>query len=348
MQKLKRFFWLCSGFDISLLYKTPTESTKYAGIGATIFFTGLLAGLAAAYAMYTVFDNAIIATSIGLIWGLMIFNLDRYIVSSMKKSERSINEFLLALPRIILAILIALVISKPLELKIFEKEINQELVLMEQQIYAEQIEGATTRLDEEIDRLKSEITSLNNEVREKEIVRDQLRIIAQEEADGTGGSKRRNLGPIYKVKKADADKVDSELELLVNNNRLIINQKLNSIKDLEKQKSLAIQSLERKPFNGLAARLDALENLSSKSEAIFLANWFIILLFIAIETAPIIVKLMASRGPYDDLLEVEEHKFKIKRIVELARLNYKIKQKIRDLPQIEKEYVDEKLSATLS
>jgi len=78
---------------------------------------------------------------------------------------------------------------------------------MEQQIYAEQIEGATTRLDEEIDRLKSEITSLNNEVREKEIVRDQLRIIAQEEADGTGGSKRRNLGPIYKVKKADADKL---------------------------------------------------------------------------------------------------------------------------------------------
>lgn len=348
MQKLKRFFWLCSGFDISLLNKTPTESTKYAGIGATIFFTGLLAALAAAYAMYTVFDNTIIATSIGLIWGLMIFNLDRYIVSSMKKSERFINELLLALPRIILAILIALVISKPLELKIFEKEINQELVLMEQQIYAEQIKGATGRFDEEVDRLKSEITSLNNEVREKEIVRDKLRIIAQEEADGTGGSKRRNLGPIYKVKKADADKVDSELELLVNNNRLIIDQKLNSIKDLEKQKYLAFQSLERKPFNGLAARLDALENLSSKSEAIFLANWFIVLLFIAIETAPIIVKLMASRGPYDDLLEVEEHKFKINRIVELARLNYKIKQKIRDLPQIEKEYVDEKLSATLS
>jgi len=157
MQKLKRFFWLCSGFDISILNKTTTESTKYAGIGATIFFTGLLAGLAAAYAMYTVFDNAIIAASIGLIWGLMIFNLDRYIVSSMKKSERSINELLLAIPRIILAILIALVISKPLELKIFEKEINQELVLMEQQIYAEQIEGATTRLDEEIDQLKSEI-----------------------------------------------------------------------------------------------------------------------------------------------------------------------------------------------
>ena len=71
MQKIKKFFWLCSGFDISLLNKTPTESTKYSGIGATIFFTGLLAGLAAAYAMYTVFDNAIIATSIGIIWGLM-------------------------------------------------------------------------------------------------------------------------------------------------------------------------------------------------------------------------------------------------------------------------------------
>ena len=61
MQKLKKFFWLCSGSDISLLNKAPIESTKFTGIGATIFFTGLFAGLAAVYAMYTVFDNAIIA-----------------------------------------------------------------------------------------------------------------------------------------------------------------------------------------------------------------------------------------------------------------------------------------------
>jgi hypothetical protein len=38
-----------------------------------------------------------------------------------------------------------------------------------------------------------------------------------------------------------------------------------------------------------------------------LASWFIVLLFITIESAPIIVKLLSDRGPYDDLLEAEEY-----------------------------------------
>ncbi len=38
------------------------------------------------------------------------------------------DEFLQATPRIILAIIIAIVISKPLEIKIFEKEINTVLL----------------------------------------------------------------------------------------------------------------------------------------------------------------------------------------------------------------------------
>ena len=74
MQKITNFFWQCSGADLTLLQKCPTESSKYLGIGATIFFTGLFAAMSGAYALYTVFDSIIIAVIFGLIWGLMIFN----------------------------------------------------------------------------------------------------------------------------------------------------------------------------------------------------------------------------------------------------------------------------------
>ena len=123
MEKLKQFFWVCSGVHIPLLKKSEVESSKYAGIGATIFFTGIFAAVAASYALYTVFDNGWIATAFGMVWGLMIFNLDRYIVSSMRKEGNTLREFKTALPRIILAVLISIVIAKPLEMKIFEKEI---------------------------------------------------------------------------------------------------------------------------------------------------------------------------------------------------------------------------------
>ena len=58
----------------------------------------------------------------------LIFNLDRFIVSTIKKRDSKWKELLQATPRIILAMIIAMVISKPLELKLFEKEINQILL----------------------------------------------------------------------------------------------------------------------------------------------------------------------------------------------------------------------------
>ncbi len=182
------------------------------GIGATILFTGIFAALAGSYALYTVFDNPWIATILGIVWGLMIFNLDRYIVSSMRKEGNALQEIKTALPRIILAVLISIIIAKPLELKIFEKEIRSELVMMEQQTFAAQESEIKIRFQSDQEKLKNEIIALKNEIGEKTINRDALYQIAQQEADGTGGSKIRNAGPIYKIKKADADKVGQELD----------------------------------------------------------------------------------------------------------------------------------------
>ena len=125
---LQRFFIFCSGADTQILETCSNgERNKYAGIGATVFFTAVMAFIASGYALYTVFDNVYIATFFGLIWGLLIFNLDRYIVSTIKKRDNFKGELLQAAPRIVLALIIAVVISKPLEMKIFEKEINQVL-----------------------------------------------------------------------------------------------------------------------------------------------------------------------------------------------------------------------------
>ena len=134
MIRIKRFFWLFSGSHLTLLEKVPSEAAKYAGIGATIFFTGIFAAIAAGYAIFTFSDNLWLASLLGIIWGGMIFNLDRYIVSSMRKSNSWKKEWTMALPRIFLALIISLVIARPLELKIFEKEIKAELTLMNTEI----------------------------------------------------------------------------------------------------------------------------------------------------------------------------------------------------------------------
>lgn len=129
MSKIKQFLLYCSGADTTILEKCPSDENKFIGIGGTV----LLAFFSAGYAVYMVFDNYFFASISGLIWGLMIFNLDRYIVTSMKKREMFWKDFAIAFPRLLMAVLLALVISRPLELKFFGKEINAELLVMEQE-----------------------------------------------------------------------------------------------------------------------------------------------------------------------------------------------------------------------
>src|SRR6201986_4709357 len=131
MKSITRFFWFCSGAHIGTLKKYPLEHNKYVGIGATIFFTAVFASLSGGYAMYFVFAGNpaawVFAILFGLLWGTAIFNMDRYIVSSIDKTGTTNQQILQASPRILLAIMIGIVISRPLELKIFDKEIREKL-----------------------------------------------------------------------------------------------------------------------------------------------------------------------------------------------------------------------------
>lgn len=124
---LNEFLWTCAGVNKKILRQCPTDYAKYAGIGGTILFTALMAMLSGGYAFYTVFNNQALALIFGVFWGLLIFNLDRFIVNTMYSDGKvtiSWYEFASGLPRIIMAIFLGIVISTPLELKIFEDEIN--------------------------------------------------------------------------------------------------------------------------------------------------------------------------------------------------------------------------------
>lgn len=344
MHRLISFFWFCSGADTEILKKCPSETAKYTGIGATVFFTGVFAFLSASYALYTVFDSVISAVIFGIVWGLMIFNLDRFIVSSMRKEGR---EFAMAVPRLILAVLISVVIARPLELKIFEKEIGPELVVMEQEKYAQQEGELRSRFVPYQDSVRVQIGLLKDEIADKAAKRDALARIAQEEADGTGGSRRRNLGPIYKVKKADADNAERELAELRSQNE-------QRIAELEVLLSGSIQTmnndmrtLDRSRLDGPAARMEALDRITENSQAILWAHWFILLLFIAIETTPVFVKLISPKGPYDNLLRITEHGFVVQETEMTAHANAESKKRSEDLPQHEQSYLNNRLDAEI-
>lgn len=324
MEKMKKFFWFCSGANQEILQKTPTEHSKYVGMGATVFFTGLFAAISGGYALYFIFNDMLLfwrifaAVIFGCIWGAMIFNLDRYIVSSMKKGGGFWKEFKIATPRIILAGIIAFVISKPLELQIFHTSIEYELEIMKQKDIKLQETTLTSRYTNEMATLASQIKTLKGELTQATTHRDLLDEIARVEADGSGGSNKRGAATIYKIKKADAEKAQQELSNLTSTNLPLIQSKQAA---LDKTAATIVglkSSIVRGAYDGFDKRLDALGKVSKNSATISMASIFIMLLFLAIEMSPVLVKLLSSRGPYDDILENDEHVFEIARLEQMT------------------------------
>ena len=293
---LKQFFWMCSGADTDLLETcSKSEQIKQAGIGGTVFFTAVMAFIASSYALYTVFDSVYLAIFFGLIWGLLIFNLDRFIVSTIKKSGSFKSEFIQAVPRILLAIIIAIVIAKPLELKIFEKEIDRVLLEEKNELTLANQEQIGLQYQPEIQLLENQISALKKEVSDKEAAVNELYDTYIAEAEGREGTLKIGKGPVYKEKREKHDASLKELQTLRENNTAKIGELEGQIATLKSNYDKKVT--ETQPiidgFDGLMARVNALDKLP------WLPSFFIFLLFFAIETAPIFAKLMAPKGAYD-------------------------------------------------
>ncbi len=329
MKFFRNFFWFCSGANTTLLKRCPTESNKYAGIGGTVLFTGVFATISSAYALYTVFRVEWIALAFGLVWGSMIFNLDRFIVSSMKKRNNFFREIGMALPRLMLAVLLAFVISKPLELKIFEREIMRVIDEKRTRQISETREAIAQNYPE-TEELQGRINQLQQGIREKELFRNQK----QEEYDlerfgvaSAATSGVPGIGRNARIKEQQLNDAQRDLEATRERNLAQIDHLNNRILHLYemREEEFKNQRVTIDSYDGFAARIDALGALTRESRAIYMANLFIILLFIAVETAPILVKLISPRGPYDDLLEQHEHVFaknKLRQITKLEQETY--------------------------
>ncbi|WP_345076114.1 DUF4407 domain-containing protein, partial [Flavivirga amylovorans] len=261
---LKQFFIICSGSDTDILEQcSKGEQNKYAGIGATVFFTAVMAFIAASYALYTVFDNVFIAIGFGFIWGLLIFNLDRYIVSTIKKTGNVIDELIQASPRIVLAVIIAIVISKPLELKIFEKEINQVLLEQKNELTLANKNQIAEQFTPAIQGLNNDIATLQQQIDTKETEVNALYDTYIAEAEGTAGTKLLGKGPVYKEKREKHDALLAELQQLKAENKSKITAAENQIATLKgnyESKIVTTQPVINN-FDGLMARVNALGKL---------------------------------------------------------------------------------------
>lgn len=356
------FLW-SSGADLKILDQAPMDKNKYYGIGGTIIFTALMASFAGGYAFYTAFKDQTLAIFFGVFWGALIFNLDRYIVSSFGvgdgKKTISKQEFVEAAPRLIMAIILGLVIATPLELKLFESEINAEikrknLLTTEQSKfnYLADADSLAQPYINEKKQLESDMSRRREDLEKLRLKRDEAYDKYMCELNGTCGTGTPGEGPVFREAKENYTILNNEFkgleeEYAERNLRdlSLIQEKETMIKTFREEAKVKVAELETEfeSRNGLLARLEALSNLTSEDRSLWAAKWLITLLFVFIEIAPILFKMMTERGPYDDILETKKYEIKVKQLLFQSNINEDINMEVR----INAEKNSQKLEAEL-
>ena len=347
------FLWWCAGVNKDVLRQCPTEWAKYAGMGGTIFSTACMAALSGGYAISYVFDNTIVSVLFGLFWGfVIIFNLDRLIVNTMYSDGEvtiSWQEFKSGLPRILLAIFLGVVISTPLEMKIFEDRINSRLVYDNLERTKESSQKAQEGKKYQIDRRNLLEEEKRDIIKRLAAANQELK----EEGEGVALSGKVGHGPIYEDKKNNRDAIQKELE----DWEIAHKTELENI-TVQIQINDSITGADIKQGNkekGFCVRYEAFSNLTSikwsfkpfnlEIPKLFWVSLFITLLFVSIECAPTFMRMMVADGSYEKILEAEKHKIRVMADKRISDLNDEINTEIQISTQKNKERLEAEVKA---
>jgi|TARA_B110000879_G_scaffold196280_1_gene265789 hypothetical protein len=335
---IMKMMWKAAGADRYILERsTYSDHVKYACLGGIVVATGLMASLAGGYAFYIIFGQqtanlaqgteatieaassqtlaVIFSILFGLIWGLIIFNIDRFIVASTGKGDGSeaitISEIKTAIPRILMGIIIAITISKPVELRMFQQEIEVELNSRRIKEVGKQKKEVSKLYEGDLELIQEEIIRLREDINKYETKRQEKLDILNIEVDGSGSIGGEGYGPVAKLKQLELELAKREYDSVRNINLAAI--KIQDIKfsktDSIMQKEIADAETSAKSLDGLMARLKIVDELAKGKDEDGNVNedatpWiiiFITLLFMAIELTPIFFKMMLIKSPYDYL-----------------------------------------------
>lgn len=305
----KLLIW-SAGADQEILSQEScrTERYKYESIGTTVILTAIMAFCSGGYALFTVFGSLTISISLGFIWGSIIFNLDRFFIltASQNKSSSKLQFWVGAATRLSIAILLGFIVAKPLELRLFESEINQKI--SQQRREREREESRKDQDTPDVKRINKINEEIDNLTREKNQASDALqkaRIDAIEEIKGKGVTGKPGVGTIAKERQKNVETIEKSVTFLDSRIQDLLKEKNSLIK--KQQSSLSIKTPQKKEWQegSLLDRISALEALSKDDPAIAITNKLITLLLIIIEIAPVLVKILSKEGLYEKLLEKE-------------------------------------------
>lgn len=336
-ERIGNFLCFCAGADTQILERCPhAERVKEQGIGGVVFATATLAFLSGSYAFYTVFSPkpgfavanpepilwyqqfgaTLGAVIFGIVWSLVIFNLDRFIVAAGGHGDGTDKitwgEFGRAIPRILMAVVIGFVLAKPLEIRIMQTEVEAKL-REEQDRYIQKLDAETLKRFEkresemkaQRDKIAAEIGAINDQRKKyRDIAAQRSDDVIKEQSGEAGakagvGERARNADRLRQEAEAQSNRYIEETK----EDMALLNQKMEAVQNDLKVLTQE-QQMEREKNKKDSAKLDGLiVRIQIAHEIAPIASWALTALLMVLEIAPIFFKMMLTFGPYDYFVE---------------------------------------------
>ncbi|WP_375385303.1 DUF4407 domain-containing protein [uncultured Microbacterium sp.] len=123
-----RLLAILGGARGAVLDDVPSETSRFVQMFFVLAGTAVVSALSMFFALLTgVRITPWAAVPIALVWALIIFNLDRFLTSTMHSTRNVWKLIGLAIPRVIMAALIGIVVAEPLVLQAFHNDIAREV-----------------------------------------------------------------------------------------------------------------------------------------------------------------------------------------------------------------------------
>lgn len=157
---MKKLLLTLSGARSEVLDHCPSERGKFEGIGGAVLTTSVLAVISMTFALHSALGMSLfLAIPVSLFWGLAIMSLDRWLVGTIQAGDQ--HRWRMAVPRILMAVLIGIVISTPLVLRIFKSEIDTQIAQIKQDRASSYLgEQQRSAVGQEVARLSATVANL--------------------------------------------------------------------------------------------------------------------------------------------------------------------------------------------
>jgi hypothetical protein len=309
------------------------DVTRFAMVGAFVLLTSIFALFSATFAVYTGFRSLPLSATLGLLWATLIFTVDRFVVSTIRKSDaeglarwtrfvRRTGDWLTAIPRLALAIIISIVVATPLEMRFFAPEIDAEIA----DLRHSQLQHSTAAIDAEfpeLQHLREENSRLERETAAARTTYDAAYQRAIEERSGSGITGKVGAGPIWDARMTQANRALEAAQRIARTNDAAIAANTTAIDELTRRRQARLASdhgtIVRS--DGFLARYSALGRLAATNGDVRVARGFMTLLFLVVELTPVLMKLMLRRSAYDEILDTIEHTARVEQLQRRSDLN---------------------------